>query len=198
MTDALAPTSRATADTGSLVRLRGLVGTRRVPVGSDLYNHLLETLYDEAAALDERRFGDWVEMLADDLRYTAPLRITRIGKTRDSDVTRSMYHFDETRRTILSRLGRLELSSAWAEDPPSRCRRQITNVRMAEGVAPGTTEAVSYLQVTRSRGDDWRTEWLTAERRDIWRAVGGAHQLVTREIILDQSVLGMANLAIFL
>src|SRR3546814_7774695 len=43
--------------------LRGLVSTARVPLGSEVYNRLLETLYDEAAALDERRFDDWVAML---------------------------------------------------------------------------------------------------------------------------------------
>src|SRR3546814_2208711 len=32
--------------------LRGLVSTARVPLGSEVYNRLLETLYEEAAALD--------------------------------------------------------------------------------------------------------------------------------------------------
>src|SRR3546814_2025450 len=47
--------------------LRGLVSTARVPLGSEVYNRLLETLYDEAAALDERRFDDWVAMLHEEL-----------------------------------------------------------------------------------------------------------------------------------
>src|SRR3546814_5883996 len=52
--------------------LRGLVSTARVPLGSEVYNRLLETLYDEAAALDESRFDDWVAMLLEELVYTAP------------------------------------------------------------------------------------------------------------------------------
>src|SRR3546814_5399219 len=47
--------------------LRGLVSTGRVPWGSEVYYRLLEPLYDEAAALDERRFVYWVAMLQGEL-----------------------------------------------------------------------------------------------------------------------------------
>jgi hypothetical protein len=39
---------------------------------------------------------------------------------------------------------------------------------------------------------------MSAERRDVWREVNGSFKLATREIIVDQSVLGMANFAVFL
>src|SRR3546814_15657656 len=97
--------------------LRGLVSTARVPLGSEVYNRLLETLYDEAAALDERRFDDWVAMLHEELVYTAPIRLTRTGPNRDRDVVRTMKHFDDDYASILMRTGRLS-KSAWAEDPP--------------------------------------------------------------------------------
>src|SRR3546814_6574447 len=75
--------------------------------------------YDEAAALDERRFDDWVAMLHEELVYTAPIRLTRTGPNRDRDVVRTMKHFDDDYASILMRTGRLS-KSAWAEDPPSR------------------------------------------------------------------------------
>jgi len=176
--------------------LRGLVSKTRVPLGSEVYNRILETLYDEAAALDERRFDDWVAMLGEDLIYTAPIRLTRTGPNRDRDVMRTMMHFDDNYASILMRTGRLA-KSAWAEDPPSRCRRFITNVRMAECEAPDQYEVVSYLYVERSRGDNWHNETVTAERRDIWRAIDGGYKLSKREIICDQSTLSMSNFAIF-
>ena len=111
--------------------MRGLVSKNRVPLGSEIYNRILETLYDEAAALDERRFDDWVAMLAEDLVYTAPVRLTRNGPNKDRDVMRTMMHFDDTYQSILMRTGRLS-KSAWAEDPPSRTRRFVTNTRVAE------------------------------------------------------------------
>lgn len=177
--------------------MRGLVSTKRVPLGSEVYNRILETLYDEAAALDERRFDDWVAFLAEDLIYTAPLRLTRNGPNKDRDVVRTMKHFDENYGSILMRTGRLS-KSAWAEDPPSRTRRFVTNVRIAESERSGEYEVVSYLFVERSRFDNPENETLTAERRDVWRLVDGNYKLSVREIIVDQSTLGMSNLAIFL
>ncbi len=190
--------TKSTAAPDSTTILRGLSSRKRVPLGSEIYNRLLETLYDEAAALDERRFDDWIAMLSPDLVYQAPIRMTRTGANRDRDVMRTMFHFDDDYTSILMRTGRLQ-KSAWAEDPPSRCRRFITNVRVGECDAAGEYEVVSYLYLERSRGDNPHNEQLTAERRDVWRAVdGGGYVLAKREIIVDQSVLGMSNLAVFL
>ncbi|PHP17336.1 aromatic-ring-hydroxylating dioxygenase subunit beta [Sphingobium sp. IP1] len=187
----------ATAAIDKTSVMRGLVSTKRVPLGSEVYNRLLEALYEEAAALDERRFDDWVAYLEQDLSYTAPLRLTRNGPNKDRDVVRTMKHFDENYGSILMRTGRLA-KSAWAEDPPSRTRRFVTNVRVAESETVGEYEVVSYLYVERSRMDNPENETISAERRDIWRLVDGAYKLARREIIVDQSTLGMSNFAIFL
>lgn len=188
--------NQSTAAPDQTTILRGLAAKNRVPLGSAIYNRLLETLYDEAAALDERRFDDWTNMLATDLVYTAPIRLTRTGPNRDRDVMRTMFHFDEDYGSILMRTGRLQ-KSAWAEDPPSRCRRFITNVRVGECETAGEYEVVSYLFLERSRGDNPDNERMTAERRDVWRDVDGSYMLARREIIVDQSVLGMSNFAVF-
>jgi 3-phenylpropionate/cinnamic acid dioxygenase small subunit len=188
---------RSTAAVDKSAVLRGLVSKTRVPLGSEVYNRILETLYDESAALDERRFDDWVAMLATDLIYTAPIRLTRTGPNRDRDIMRSMMHFDDTYDTILMRTGRLS-KSAWAEDPPSRTRRFITNVRVGETENADEYEVVSYFQMARSRGGDPVNESTTAERRDIWRHVSGAFKLARREIIFDQATLSMSNLAVFI
>jgi len=187
----------ATAAVDKASVMRGLESKNRVPLGSEIYNRLLETLYDEAAALDERRFDDWVAMLAEDLLYTAPVRLTRNGPNKDRDVMRTMMHFDDNYQSILMRTGRLQ-KSAWAEDPPSRTRRFVTNVRVAEWENADEYEVSSYFYVERSRFDVAHNETISGERRDIWRLVDGAYKLSRREIILDQSTLGMANLAIFL
>tara|TARA_R110000824_G_scaffold13280_5_gene57898 strand:+ start:35818 stop:36399 length:582 start_codon:yes stop_codon:yes gene_type:complete len=189
--------TKSTAAPDSTTIIRGLVSRKRVPLGSVIYNKLLETLYDEAAALDERRFDDWAAMLTEDLVYQAPIRITRTGPNKDRDVMRTMFHFDDDYNSIQMRLGRLQ-KSAWAEDPPSRCRRFVTNVRIGECETAGEYEVVSYIYLERSRGDNPENESLTAERRDVWREVDGAYKLASREIIVDQSVLGMSNLAVFI
>jgi len=187
---------RSTAAVDRTSVMRGLTSRVRVPVGSPVYNAILETLYDEAAALDERRFDDWIGMLAKDLIYTAPLRLTRTGPNRDRDVVRTMLHFDETYESILMRTGRLS-KSAWAEDPPSRTRRFVTNMRIGETANPDEYEVVSYYRIYRSRGPSPDIEDISAERRDIWRFVDGAYKLSKREIIVDQSTLMFSNFAIF-
>jgi len=120
--------TKSTAAPDSTTILRGLVSKKRVPLGSEIYNRLLETLYDEAAALDERRIDDWIAMLAPDIIYQAPIRLTRTGPNRDRDVMRTMFHFDENYDSLVMRSGRLQ-KSAWAEDPPSRCRRGYVRER---------------------------------------------------------------------
>jgi 3-phenylpropionate/cinnamic acid dioxygenase small subunit len=187
---------RSTAAVDRSAVMRGLISRMRVPVGSPVYNAILETLYDEAAALDERRFDDWVAMLAKDLIYTAPVRLTRVGPNRDRDVMRTMLHFDENYESILMRTGRLS-KSAWAEDPPSRTRRFVTNVRVGETANPDEYEVVSYYYMTRSRGPSPDIETITAERRDVWRLVDGAYKLSKREIIVDAATLAMSNFAVF-
>ena len=70
-------------------------------------------------------------------------------------------------------------------------------MRVGERDAAGEYEAVRYLVLERSRGDNPENERMTAERRDVWREAEGGYKLARREIIVDQSVLGMANFAVF-
>ena len=88
--------------------------------------------------------------------------------------------------------------SAWAEDPPSRTRRLVTNVLVEETDKPQEYSVRSYLLVTRSRFNFDEYDLISAERRDILRSDGEGFKLAKREILLDQAVLGTPNLAIFL
>jgi 3-phenylpropionate/cinnamic acid dioxygenase small subunit len=171
----------------------------RISAGTAIYNEILDFLYDEAALLDTQRFEDWTNLLAEDLSYTAPIRQTRAGADRYKNVVRTMRHFDDDYASIMGRVGRLGTKSAWAEDPPSRTRRLVTNVRVWETANPNEFEVVNYLLLSRSRYEESELQVLTAERHDrLRRDKPGSYRLVRREIIVDQSVLGMQNLAVFL
>jgi 3-phenylpropionate/cinnamic acid dioxygenase small subunit len=172
---------------------------KRLATGSDQYNQVVEFLYDEAALLDQMRFHDWQKLLAEDLSYTAPLRITRQGVQRDRTVIRTTQHYDEDYTSIKHRIERLDTKSAWAEDPPSRTRRFVSNVRVWEAAVPGEFEVESYLLLTRSRQEQTELVKISGVRYDLLRSVsGGSFQLARRETILDQGVLGMLNIALFL
>ncbi|MDB5671746.1 MAG: ditA2 [Alphaproteobacteria bacterium] len=170
----------------------------RVPIGSPVYNRILEAYYDEAEILDELRYNEWIEWLAKDLRYTVPQRLTRLLADHDKSIDRSVMHYDENYGTMCARARRLRGNSAFAEDPPSRTRRLITNVRVQLTETEGEYRVLNYMLLTRSRFEQTRMHVLSGERRDRIRDVGGRFELVEREVIIDQSVLGMPNLAIFL
>jgi phthalate 3,4-dioxygenase beta subunit len=151
----------------------------------------------EAEILDERRYRDWLLLLSDDVRYRMPVRVTVHGGA-ESSTLEGMSHFDEDRYTLGKRVERLSGEHAWTEDPPSRVRRFVTNVRCAPGQEAGDIEARSYLLMFRSRGDVRPPEWVAAERRDTLRITDGTLRLRSREITVDESVLRTQNLALFL
>jgi 3-phenylpropionate/cinnamic acid dioxygenase small subunit len=191
--------STAAAAWGSQDTLPETATGRRIATGSALYNQIVEFLYDEAAILDQRLFGEWIKLLAQDISYTAPLRITRQGAKRGQTVIRTTQHYDDDYTSIKGRLERLDTKSAWAEDPPSRTRRFVTNVRAWETARQAELEVESYLLLTRSRYEQSELLHLSCVRHDLLRtADSGGFQIARREIIIDQSVVGMPNIALFL
>jgi 3-phenylpropionate/cinnamic acid dioxygenase small subunit len=171
----------------------------RVPLGSALYNRIVEFLYEEAALLDQIRLQEWGARLAPDLIYTAPLRETRPMDQQNSSFVRTVQHFHDDWRSVMGRIMRLTgTKSAWAEDPPSRTRRLITNVMVAKTAKPDEFSVTSYLLITRSRFNSPEYDLISAERRDVLRQDGESFKLARREIIVDQAVIGTPNFAIFL
>lgn len=171
----------------------------RVPVGSPAYNQIAEFLYEEAWLLDEIRLKDWVARLDIDLRYTCPVRQTRSLRQHSQSIVRTVMHFDETYASIRGRVGRItDTQSAWAEDPPSRTRRLVTNILVESTEEPDEFEVTSYLLCSRSRFEETTLLMLSCVRHDLLRRHGDSFKLARREIIVDQTVLGFPNLAIFL
>lgn len=170
-----------------------------VPVGSAEYNAILTFMYEEAALLDQLRLNEWGQRLATDLLYTAPLRHTRLNSDHAKSFVRTVQHFHDDYRSVMGRILRLSGKSAWAEDPPSRTRRLVTNVLVRETSKADEFEVTSYVLLTRSRFSGHHVDVISCERQDlIRREAGGGFKLTRREILLDQSVLGTANLAVFL
>jgi 3-phenylpropionate/cinnamic acid dioxygenase small subunit len=171
----------------------------RTPIryGGDTYNDVLDFLYREAEILDERRHSEWLALLTDDVRYVVPVRVTSAHSLDDSALD-DMGHFDEDRYSLTKRVQRFETEHAWAEDPPSRTRRHVTNVRCFEGDADGEVIVRSNLLLFRSRGDIHDHDLISATRTDVLRRDGDELKLAGRTVLLDESVLRTQNLAVFL
>ncbi|MDW8017500.1 MAG: 3-phenylpropionate/cinnamic acid dioxygenase subunit beta [Thermus sp.] len=163
---------------------------------------LLNCLYHEAELLDEGRYREWLALLAEDVRYRVPVRVTKERGPEGglSGVMEGMYHLDEDYTSLEMRVARLETGFAWAEDPPSRLRHFVTNVRIGE---PRPTpkgeesEVRSNLLIFRSRWDRPDYTFLSAERRDVWRREEGGWRLACRTVILDSTTLPTHNLSFF-
>jgi 3-phenylpropionate/cinnamic acid dioxygenase small subunit len=169
-----------------------------VAVGSELYNQVLQHYYNEALLLDHIKLQEWAATLAEDLRYTVPVRQTRTVQDTAESVVRTVMHMDDDYRSIMGRVMRLSGRSAWAEDPPSRLRRFVSNVQVFETAKQDEFSVISYLLITRNRFDDDFFDLIPCERRDLVRRDGAGFKLATREVIIDQALLGTPNLAIFL
>ena len=105
----------------------------------------------------------------DDVRYRdARPRHESAQRSTDSALE-DMAHFDEDRYSLEKRVERFETDHAWTEDPPSRTRRFVTNVRCWHGAAEDELVVASNLLLFRSRGDIHDPDLLSARRHDVLR-----------------------------
>jgi 3-phenylpropionate/cinnamic acid dioxygenase small subunit len=153
-------------------------------------------LYHEVELLDDRRYDDWLALFTEDVRYTAPIKVTR--KSPAVDVVDDIGHFDDTIHSLGLRVRRLSTDVAWAEDPPSHTRRIVGNIRIAPTENPDELAVRNNLLLFRSRGDLGAYDLIAGERHDLLRSVDGAWRIARRRTVLDQSSLGTKNLGVFL
>lgn len=153
-------------------------------------------LNGEAAVLDGRRLTDWLRLLTEDIEYKMPVRVTR-ERHAESDFSSKAFHFDEDRDTLETRVERFQTEHAWAEDPPSRTRRLVTNV-VVDDVSEDEMDVVDYFLVYKARGDTTDYDLLVGEREDTLRVVDGQLRLARRWIYVDQTTLSTDSLSIFL
>lgn len=160
-----------------------------------LHHQVEQWLYQEAALLDGWRLTEWLDLLTEDCRYLAPLRVNREGES--PELSWDFYLFEDDKETLKLRIERLKSGFAWAEDPPSRTRHFVSNVRLAAQLE-AELEVRSDFLVYRSRGGEAGVEWVAGERRDTLRQEGGRLKLAQRIIIVDQASLNLRNLAFLL
>ena len=84
-----------------------------------------DLLFNEAALLDEWRLEEWLELLTGDATYEIPPTDVPEGDSRNT-----LFIIADDALRIRSRVKQLLGKAAWAENPPSRTRRLITNVRV--------------------------------------------------------------------
>jgi phthalate 3,4-dioxygenase subunit beta len=154
-------------------------------------------LVDEAYLLDAQAYDVWLDTLTDDIRYVMPVRVTT-ARGAGFDTAPGMAHFDEDKYSLSQRVARFATGHAWTEDPPSRLRHFITNVRTFECDADTELLVESAELLFRNRGDVNESALVSCGREDLLRRCEDRWKLARRNIFVDESVLRMQNLAVFL
>jgi p-cumate 2,3-dioxygenase subunit beta len=98
-----------------------------------------DLFYKEAALLDEWRLEQWLAMLTDDATYQVPPTDVPEGDPRET-----LFIIADDAFRIRSRVKQLLGKSAWAENPHSRTRRIISNVRILRGDGEAILVAANF------------------------------------------------------
>lgn len=167
------------------------------PLPPEEEREVVAFLHLEAELLDERRFEEWLDLFALDATYEAPLRVTREHQA-SGEMSTSGRIFWDTRQTLAIRVQRLCSEYAWAEQPASRTRHFVSNIRVG-ALDDRRISARANLLVYRNRGEDPRFDLYSADRRDVLvRDSDGRLQIQRRWLGVDQSNLTGNSLSIFL
>ena len=171
----------------------------------DVHFEVEQFYFEEAELLDDGRYTDWLELLAEDVDYWMPTRTNRLRRQQALSVaTRGEAAlYDETKESLAWRIRRFDSGMAWAEDPPSRTRHLVTNVVVRHvdsaqypGFGSADLDVRSAFLVYRNRLE--REENLFAGRRtDILRRTHTGLQVARRTILLDQNVVQAKNISTF-
>lgn len=153
--------------------------------------------FDEAATLDDRRYSDWLNFFAEELHYWVPIRRTRTVDELDKEFTSEdeMGWFDDDRPLLEARVRKLETGYAWSEDPPSRTRHLITNVRVLEDDGESLQVESDFI-LYRTRLNSEEDIWV-GMRRDKLLRQDGAYKIAKRTVLLDQTLVLSKNLSNF-
>ena len=112
-----------------------------------LGQEIADFLYREAELLDERRYREWLDLLADDIRYWMPMRRNVKFGEEAREFTREgqdIAWFDEGKDTLVRRVRQIQTGIHWAEEPVSRISHLVTNVQLVEA----TPSAAEPREVT--------------------------------------------------
>lgn len=170
----------------------------------EIKREIEEFLYDESNLLDERRFNEWIETLADDLRYFMPMEFNvKFGEHAAREFTKrekDMSWFNEGKWSLGKRAEQILTGVHWAEEPLSRVCRMVSNVQLAgiETNAAGEMEVdvTSRFLIYQNRCE-YEQYYFVGDRFDRIRRTEQGWKLAAREIRIHQNVLLAKNLTVF-
>ncbi|MFI6314620.1 aromatic-ring-hydroxylating dioxygenase subunit beta [Nocardia fusca] len=161
------------------------------------YAEVVDFMLYEAELLDDLRERQWLtELVSREIVYQVPVRET-VERARGFGFSADSFHLNENLGSLESRVARGETRYAWAEDPPSRVRHFVTNIRVDRSDDEDLLDARTNILIYRTRQDQTNPQMLSGERRDVLRREDGQLKLLQRVVYLDLTVIGTHNLSLF-
>ena len=154
----------------------------------------------EAQLLDEHQLDEWFALFSEDIRYWVPTRSNRLKQSNHSGLSASgeLSLFDDNKRTLGWRVRQQNSLAHWSENPQSRTRHLISNVRIASAKNENEINVRSNFICYRNRLQDDVDIWA-GERLDLLRHDEVHDWLIARRtVILDQNVVLSKNLSVFM
>lgn len=149
----------------------------------------------EADLLDNRDLEEWFDLIEEDIRYRMPRRLMKEYEPAEFD--EEGHFFDEDYGSLKARVERFDSSYAWAERPPARVRRYVTNVMLEDWTEEELT-ATSNVLVYYSQGDTTEYSLLSIRREDTLSRTEDGFTIAEREILPDHHILGISKISTFL
>jgi 3-phenylpropionate/cinnamic acid dioxygenase small subunit len=160
--------------------------------------------FHEADLLDERKFRDWLDILADDISYFMPIRRNvKFGQHTARENTKmgeGISWFDEDKWTLTKRVEQILTGVHYAEEPLSRISHMVSNVQI-KAARPDVEQAheldiTSRFLVYQNRVE-YETYTFVGRRNDTLRLTDQGWKVAKREILLEQNILLAKNLTMF-
>ncbi|NMH92898.1 3-phenylpropionate/cinnamic acid dioxygenase subunit beta [Pseudonocardia bannensis] len=162
-------------------------------MSADLQHEVEQFFYHEAELLDDGRFREWLDLVAEEIEYTVGTKPT--VDPFSPDAVPPSLAFEDNKESLTWRVKRSETGMAWAEEPPSRTRYLITNVRITPDAAGLFVR--SNFMFYRNRLET-TAHFLVGSREDnLQRGPDGRLLIARRAVTLDQNVILSNNLSMF-
>ena len=149
-----------------------------------------ELLFHEAELLDAWKLREWLLLLTPDARYLVPP-----NDRPEADHRSTLFTIADDRARIEARVNRLLDPNCYAEYPPSRTRRLIANVRVAEDGE--IVLASANFIVHRFRRHEGVRQYVGQYRYRL-RRESGTLRIAERRAILDAEELGSLGAVSFI
>jgi 3-phenylpropionate/cinnamic acid dioxygenase small subunit len=151
-------------------------------------------LFQEAELLDGFKLLEWLLLLDQDIDYRIPTRSTRSQDELDKSFSTTTFHMIEHFGSLEARMKRFG-AGGWSEFPPSRTRRNVTNIRVKRHTRDRLSVKSNLLYYW---ARDEQHVIVSAERHDELLERDDVLKLARRIVFIDHTTLPLPNLSVVL